>query len=151
MKVRSGFVSNSSSASFTIYTDKKYFMNDMEALAYMKNNPDKEVIVFTACRGDGVIAFIPNDFQRKWVIENSDKVFGNRSTFIVTDWEEETPLVESAYRDYAFLYYYNIEHSIKVENRFDARLEFEVDYCNLLREDMTDKKSEEVLRSIYGE
>lgn len=151
MKVRSGFVSNSSSASFTIYTDKRYFIQDFEALAYMKNNPDKEVIVFTACRGDGVIAFIPNDFQRKWVIENSDKVFGNRSTFIVTDWEEETPLVGSPYRDYDFLYYYNIEHSIKTESRFDARLEFEVDYCNLLRENMKDSESEKVLNEIYGD
>lgn len=150
MKVRSGFVSNSSSASFTIYTDKRYFLHDMEALAYIKNNPDERVLLFTSCRGDGVIAFVPNDFQRKWVIEHSDAVFGKRNTFIVIDWVEGDPMTESEYKDYAFLYYYNIEHSVKTENDYEARLDFEVDYCNLLRKNMKDSESEKILSEIYG-
>lgn len=91
MKVRAGFVSNSSSSSFMIaLKDKPHILNDIyEIISYIKDNPDKDILILGLELSEGIDAFIPDKEMKDFILENQDSFidsYENWAGFI--DFEE---------------------------------------------------------------
>lgn len=72
MKVRNGFVSNSSSSSFMMtFEDKSHVLNDIyEIIFYIKDNPDKDILILGPGLSEGIDAFIPDKEMKDFILEN---------------------------------------------------------------------------------
>lgn len=91
MKVRAGFVSNSSSSSFMMtFEDKSHALNDIyEIISYIKDNPDKDILILGTELSEGIDAFIPDKEMKDFILENQDRFidsYENWAGFI--DFEE---------------------------------------------------------------
>lgn len=85
MKVRTGFVSNSSSSSFLLLVkDARANIMDWtpDIICYMEKNPDDDVLVIGKSLSDGYDIFVPNKKMREFLIKNKNLLFSSLSGIV---------------------------------------------------------------------
>lgn len=85
MKVRTGFVSNSSSSSFLLLVkDARANVMDWtpDIISYMEKNPDDDVLVIGKSLSDGYDIFVPNKKMREFLIKNKNLLFSSLSGIV---------------------------------------------------------------------
>lgn len=85
MKVRTGFVSNSSSSSFLLLVkDARANVMDWtpDIISYMEKNPDDDVLVIGKSLLDGYDIFVPNKKMREFLIKNKNLLFSSLSGIV---------------------------------------------------------------------
>lgn len=84
MKTRAGFVSNSSSSSFMMtLEDKSHVLRDIyEIISYIKDNPDKDILILGPELSEGIDAFIPDKEMKNFILENQDRFIDNYENWV---------------------------------------------------------------------
>lgn len=91
MIVRVGFVSNSSSSSFMMtLKDKSYVLRGIhEIISYIKNNPDKGILILGSELSEGIDAFIPDKEMKDFILKNQDRFIDRCDNWVgFVDFEE---------------------------------------------------------------
>ena len=84
MKIRAGFVSNSSSSSFIITVkDKTQVLQDTyEIIAFLKANPDKDLMIIGSSLSEGMDVFVPDETMKAFILDNSSAILCKYSEWI---------------------------------------------------------------------
>lgn len=118
MKIRDGFVSNSSSSSFmvTVEDKSKVLQDTYEVMAFLKTNPEKDLMIIGPSLSEGLDVFVPDEAMKKFILDNSSAILSNYSGWIgLVDFhklEDDHPL------DYVPGRYYEVDSFVLP---FDAK------------------------------
>ena len=76
MKIRAGFVSNSSSSSFIITVKNKtqVLQDTYEIIAFLKANPEKDLMIIGSNLSEGLDVFVPDEAMKEFILNNSSSI-----------------------------------------------------------------------------
>lgn len=84
MKIRDGFISNSSSSSFmvTVEDKSKVLQDTYEVVAFLKANPEKDLMIIGPSLSEGLDVFVPDKAMKKFILDNSSVILSQCPGFI---------------------------------------------------------------------
>lgn len=141
MKIRGGFVSNSSSSSYMIsYEDENLLKNSSEIIDYLQNNVEGNLLIIGRELSDGRDVFRSTPKIREWLLNNRDRVVYNANMIGIIDpkvvWNEKTcsssPLDELPGHFYEYESY-KIDEDIKKNSNI---IFLNVDYASVKDDDI---------------